>query len=98
MLKFWQVWITQIKLQKKLLKKNLSVRQSENLVRLYKLPSKSTKSSKDPNIKKIENDIMEKIGLKTQILNRKNNKGSVTFDYRDLDQLNRLIEIIKKYY
>ena len=29
---------------------------------------------------------------------KKNNKGSVTFDYRDLDQLNRLIEIIKKYY
>ena len=83
---------------KKIVKKNLSVRQSENLVRLYKLPSKSTKSSKDPNIKKIENDIMEKIGLKTQISNRKNNKGSVTFDYRDLDQLNHLIEIIKKYY
>ena len=49
-------------------------------------------------VKKIENDIMEKIGLKTQISNRKNNKGSVTFDYRDLDQLNRLIEIIKKFY
>ena len=83
---------------KKIVKKNLSVRQSESLVRLYKLPSKSIKSSKDPNIKKIENDIMEKIGLKTQISNRKNNKGSVTFDYRDLDQLNHLIEIIKKYY
>ena len=83
---------------KKIIKKNLSVRQTENLVRLYKLPSKSIKSTKDPNIKKIENDLMEKIGLKTQISNKKNNKGSVTFDYRDLDQLNRLIEIIKKYY
>ena len=41
---------------------------------------------------------MEKIGLKTHIVNKKNNKGSVTFDYRDLDQLNRLIEVIKKYY
>ena len=41
---------------------------------------------------------MEKLGLKTQISNKKNNKGSVTFDYKDLDQLNRLIEIIKKYY
>ena len=85
-------------MQKKLLKKNLSVRQTENIVRLYKAPIKSIKSSKDPNIKKIENDIMEKIGLKTQISNKRNNKGSVTFDYRDLDQLNRLIEIIKKYY
>ena len=41
---------------------------------------------------------MEKIGLKTQISNKKNNKGSVTFEYRDLDQLNHLIDIIKKYY
>ena len=38
-----------------------------------------------------------KIGLKTQITNKKNNKGSVTFDYK-FDQLNHLIEIIKKYY
>ena len=83
---------------KKIVKKNLSVRQTENLVRLYKSPSKSIKASKDPNIKKIETDLMEKIGLKTHITNKKNNKGFVTFDYRDLDQLNRLIEIIKKYY
>ena len=83
---------------KKIIKKNLSVRQTENLVRLYKSPTKTIKVSKDPNIKKIENELMEKIGLKTQINNKKNNKGSVTFDYRDLDQLNHLIEIIKKYY
>ena len=83
---------------KKIVKKNLSVRQTENLVRLYKSPSKSIKASKDPNIKKIESELMEKIGLKTQITNKKNNKGSVTFDYRDLDQLNHLIGIIKKYY
>ena len=83
---------------KKIVKKNLSVRQTENLVRLYKSPNKSIKASKDPNIKKIESELMEKIGLKTQITNKKNNKGSVTFDYRDLDQLNHLIEIIKKYY
>ncbi len=83
---------------KKIIKKNLSVRQTENLVRLYKSPTKSIKVSKDPNIKKIENELMEKIGLKTEIKNKKNNKGSVTFNYRDLDQLNHLIEIIKKYY
>ena len=83
---------------KKIVKKNLSVRQTENLVRFYKSPSKSIKVSKDPNIKKIENELMEKIGLKIQINNKRNNKGSVTFDYRDLDQLNHLIEIIKKYY
>ncbi len=83
---------------KKVLKKNLSVRQTENLVRLYKSPSKTIKNSKDPNIRKLESDIMEKIGLKTQIINKKNNRGYVTFDYKDLNQLNHLIDIIKKYY
>ena len=57
---------------KKIVKKNLSVRQTENLVRLYKSPTKSIKLLKDPNIKRIENDLMEKIGLKTQITNKKN--------------------------
>ena len=83
---------------KKIIKKNLSVRQTENLVRLYKSPSKTIKALKDPNIKKIENDLMERIGLKTYISNKKNNKGIVSFEYRDLDQLNHLIEIIKKNY
>ena len=83
---------------KKIIKKNLSVRQTENLVRLYKSPTKLIKNSKDPNIKKIETDLMDKTGLKIQITNKKNNKGSIFFDYRDLDQLNRLIDIIKKYY
>ena len=83
---------------KKVVKKNLSVRQTENLVRLYKSPSKIIKSSKDPNIRKLESDITEKIGLKTKIVNKKNNRGYVTFDYKDLNQLNHLIEIVKKYY
>ena len=83
---------------KKIIRKNLSVRQTENLVRFYKSPTKSIKISKDPNIKKIEIDLMEKIGLKTHISNKKNNKGTVSFDYRDLDQLNHLIEVIKKNY
>ena len=83
---------------KKIIKKNLSVRQTENLVRLYKSPSKTIKALKDPNIKKIENDLMERIGLKTYISNKKNNKGIVSFEYWDLDQLNHLIEIIKKNY
>tara|TARA_X000000950_G_scaffold136784_1_gene170017 strand:+ start:78 stop:923 length:846 start_codon:yes stop_codon:yes gene_type:complete len=83
---------------KKVVKKNLSVRQTENLVRLYKSPSNTIKNSKDPNIRKLENDITEKIGLKTQIINKKNNRGYVTFDYKDLNQLNHLIEIVKKYY
>jgi len=85
-------------LAKKIVKKNLSVRQAENLVRVYKSSNKSNKNSKDPNIKKLELDLADKIGLKIEIKNKRNNKGSIIFDYRDLDQLNHLIDIVKKHY
>ncbi|WP_075483854.1 ParB/RepB/Spo0J family partition protein [Candidatus Pelagibacter communis] len=83
---------------KKIIKKNLSVRQTENLVRIHKSYSKSQSASKDPNIRKLENDISEKIGLLVKIQNKRNNRGYLTFSYRDLDQLNYLIEIIKKHF
>ena len=41
---------------------------------------------------------MEKIGMNIEIKNKKNNKGSITFHYKELDQLNRIIESIKKSY
>ena len=85
-------------LAKKIVKKNLSVRQAENLVRLYKSSNRSNKNSKDPNIKKLELDLADKIGLKIEIKNKRNNKGSIIFDYRDLDQLNHLIDVVKKHY
>ncbi len=85
-------------LAKKIVKKNLSVRQAENLVRVYKSSNKSNKNLKDPNIKNLELDLADKIGLKIEIKNKKNNKGSIIFDYRDLDQLNHLIDIVKKHY
>ena len=85
-------------LAKKIVKRNLSVRQAENLVRVYKSSNKSNKNSKDPNIKKLELDLADKIGLKIEIKNKRNNKGSIIFDYRDLDQLNHLIDIVKKHY
>ena len=40
----------------------------------------------------------KKLGIRVLIKNKKNNSGSIVFDYRDLDQLNRLIEIIKSNY
>ena len=83
---------------KKVLSKRLSVRQTENLVRAYKTPSKKLSTYKDPNIKILEQNLMEKIGMSVEIKNRKNNKGSIIFNYKELDQLNRIIETIKKNY
>ena len=55
-------------------------------------------SHKDPNIRILEHNLMEKIGMSVEIKNKKNNKGSIIFNYKELDQLNRIIETIKKNY
>jgi ParB family chromosome partitioning protein len=79
----------------KMIEKNLSVRQSENFVKIFKIKKHSLKSFKNANLQALENSIREKIGLNVLIKNKKNNSGSLLFEYKDLDQLNKLIEIIK---
>ncbi len=83
---------------KKIIDKKLSVRQAENLVKIFKSKNTFKKLSKDPNLKQLENSITEKIGLNVFIKNKKNNSGSIMFEYNDNDQLNRIIEVIKSNY
>ena len=85
-------------ISKKIISKKLSVRQTESLVRAYKIPYKKLSNNKDPNIKILEQSLMEKIGMTVEIKNKKNNKGSIIFNYKELDQLNRIIESIKRNY
>ena len=82
----------------KIINKKLSVRQTENLVRLLKRGSKKIKNIKDPNIIATENELINKIGMKVILNNTKNNSGSLIFEYKGLDQLDRLINVIKNYY
>ncbi len=82
----------------KIIEKKLSVRQSEKFVQLFKPKKKSYLKSKDLNIKDLELSISSKIGLKVDIQNKKNNKGKISFEYKDLDQLNKIIDIIKNNY
>ena len=82
----------------KIVEKNLSVRQSENFVKIFKTKKHSLQGSKDINLQNLESSIREKIGLNVLIKNKKNNSGSLVFEYKDLDQLNKIIEIIKSNY
>ena len=82
----------------KIVEKNLSVRQTENFVKIFKIKKQSSRSSKDVNLKNLEYSITEKIGLNVLIKNKKNNSGSLILEYKDLDQLNKIIEIIKSNY
>tara|TARA_S200000501_G_scaffold188542_1_gene177331 strand:- start:387 stop:1229 length:843 start_codon:yes stop_codon:yes gene_type:complete len=82
----------------KIIEKKLSVRQSENFVKIFKNKKNKFTPSKDVNIRNLERDISEKIGLNVIIKNNKTNKGSITFSYKEIDQLNKIIEIIKSNY
>ena len=83
---------------KKIIEKKLSVRQAENLVKIFKTRKFFIKKPKDINLQSLENSIREKIGLNVLIKNKKNNSGSLVFEYKDLDQLNKIIEIVKSNY
>ena len=85
-------------LAKKIVNKKLSVRQAESLVRILRSGNKIKATTKDPNIKNIEDNLEEKIGIKTVIKNKKNHSGQLTFEYKNSDQLNRLISVIKANY
>ena len=82
-------------LAKKIISKKLSVRQSENLIRLLKSKNKSKFANKDINIIELENAIKNKIGLHVTIKNKKDNSGQVILNYKSQDQLDHLIEVIK---
>ena len=82
----------------KIIEKKLSVRKSENFVKIFKKIKQKTISSKDVNIKDLEASVSNKIGLNVAIKNNKRNKGSITFFYKELDQLDKIIDVIKKNY
>jgi ParB family chromosome partitioning protein len=82
----------------KIVEKKLSVRQAENFVKIFKIKKRSFKNIKDPNLEYLQSSIIEKIGLNVSIKNKKNNTGSIIFEYTGIDQLNKIIEIIKSNY
>ena len=83
---------------KKIIEKKLSVRQAESLVKIFKSKKPRKNQTKDPNLSQLELSISDKVGLNVLIKNKKNNSGSIIFNYKDLDQLNKIIKVIKANY
>ncbi len=83
---------------KKIVDKQLSVRQAENLARIYKSPKKFKVIANDSNIKALEKSLQEKTGLLAKIYHKKNKKGTLSFEYNNTDQLDRLVMVIKANY
>ena len=82
----------------KIVEKKLSVRQAESFVKIFKNKRQKLNNVKDANIKDLEISVSNKIGLNVLIKNNKNNKGKISFEYKGLDQLNKIIDIIKSNY
>ncbi len=83
---------------KKIVQKKLSVRQAESITRQFRNKKFKLIKKKDPNILDLQRILSEKTGLNVSISNKKNNTGSISFEYHDLDQLDKIINIIKKNY
>ena len=90
-----------IRLAKIIVNKNLSVRQAEFLVKkeqVFSSSKKNTKNNKDTNVKSLESDLELLMGIKVDIKNKKNNSGEIKFSYKNLEQLNKIISVLKGYF
>jgi len=87
-----------VDIAKKIIQKKLSVRQAEILVRQVRNQKLKLIKKKDANILDLQKMLEEKTGLIVTIDNKKNNFGKISFEYKDLEQLDKIIKSIKNSY
>ena len=78
-----------------IVKEKLSARQVEQLVKAKEGRTKTIRNIVDVNIRKLEQELEEMIGLKT-VIRDKSGKGQIIFNYKNLEQLDLVIKKIKK--
>jgi ParB family chromosome partitioning protein len=87
-----------VDIAKKIIQKKLSVRQAEVLARQFRDKKIKLVHKKDSNILNLQKTLEEKTGLNVSITSKKNNSGTISFEYKDLNQLERIINLIKNNY
>ena len=87
-----------INIARQIIQKKLSVRQAEILARQFRDKKLKLIEKKDPNILDLQKSLEEKTGLNVSVTNKKNNSGTIAFEYSDLDQLERITNTIKNNY
>ena len=87
-----------VEIAKKIIQKKLSVRQAETLARQLRDKKFKLVSKKDANVLDLQKELEAKMGFNVTINNKKNNSGIISFEYKDLEQLDKLVNIIKKNY
>ncbi len=76
--------------------KNYSARKVEYLVKSKK-QTKAGDRYQDTNILKAQEKIEKILGLKVNILNKKNNSGKIVIEYKNLDQFKLVSDLLTKY-
>jgi len=87
-----------VEIAKKIVQKKLSVRQAETLSKQFRNKKFKLVHKKDRNILDLQKILEERTGLNVSILNKKNNSGKISFEYLNLDQLDKIINTIKNNY
>ena len=87
-----------VNIAKKIIEKKLSVRQAEVLARQFRDKKFKLIHKKDSNILDLQKVLEEKTGLRVSVTHKKNNSGIISFEYQNLDQLDRIINTIKNNY
>ena len=76
--------------------KNYSARKVEYLIR-NKKSGDNNKRSIDTNILKTQERLEKILGLKVNIINKKNNSGKISIQYKDLDQFEMISDLLTKH-
>lgn len=85
----------QIRAANEIIRKGLSVREAEALVRRLLNPANKPKSTRDPNITRLENDLADRVGAKIHIQHKNSGNGQVVIRYNSLDELDGILAHIK---
>jgi ParB family chromosome partitioning protein len=88
---------TQVQAAEVVVAKGLSVRETEHLVRRMQQPSKpkTTQPELDPDIRRFQAELSEKLAAKVQIQHSAKGKGKMIIHYNSLDELDGILEHIK---
>ena len=76
------------------IKKGLSVRQTEALVKGWSAPAQPA-ATPDPNISRLEQDLSSRLGAKVRIQHQQNGRGRLEVHYTSLDELDGVLKKIQ---
>lgn len=85
----------QVMICQKIISQKLSVRDVENLVSQTKIKSKPRGPSKSHDIRIIENEIAESIGLKVSIHHSQKGNGYLKINYSNLNEIQQILDKLK---